>query len=193
MTEKTLIEELRAGNATALRDFVDRYQPLILQTARGFVRNSEDARDITQDVFLDIMANLGRFREQSGLSTWIYRITVNRSLNFIRRQKNRPALAGMLANEPGTIHDPAIHLSDPAQKDPAELLEQADRSRILHAALESLPRNQQVAITLAEFDDLSYQQIAEVMNVTVSSVESLIFRARKNLHKKLWNCYKKTC
>jgi RNA polymerase sigma-70 factor (ECF subfamily) len=193
MTDKTLIEELRAGNATALRDFVDRYQPLILQTARGFVRNSEDARDITQDVFLDVMTNLNRFRGQSGLSTWIYRITINRSLNFIRSQKNRSALVGMKSDESGAIHDPAIHLSDPTQKNPVELLEQQDRSRILHAALESLPKNQRIAITLAEYDDLSYLEISEVMNVTVSSVESLIFRARKNLQKKLWNCYKKSC
>lgn len=193
MTEKTLIEELRAGNTAALRDFVDRYQPLILQTARGFVRNSEDARDIAQDVFLDIMTNLDRFRGQSGLSTWIYRITVNRSLNFIRSQKRRLPISGMQTAESGTIHDPAIHLSDPTQKNPVELLEQQDRSRILHAALESLPKNQRIAITLAEYDDLSYQQIAEVMNVTVSSVESLIFRARKNLQKKLWDCYKKSC
>jgi len=73
MDEKTLINRLRAGDPKVVQNFVDQYQQLVLRTARGFVRNTEDARDITQDVFVDFLSNLHRFKGQSSLSTWIYR------------------------------------------------------------------------------------------------------------------------
>jgi len=193
MDENNLIEMLRAGDPAATRNLVDHYQPLVLRTARGFVRNTEDARDIAQDVFIDVITNLHRFRGQSGLSTWIYRITVNRSLNYIRSKKRRndPIQSDTLNSDghPATVHN----LSDPSEKNPGEILENQDRSRILHAALESLPERQRTALVLAEFDELSYKEISEVMELSLSSVESLIFRAKKNLQKKLWHCYKKSC
>ncbi|HBB90229.1 MAG: hypothetical protein A2X22_13940 [Bacteroidetes bacterium GWF2_49_14] len=193
MDENNLIEMLRAGDPAATRNLVDHYQPLVLKTARGFVRNTEDARDIAQDVFIDVITNLHRFRRQSGLSTWIYRITVNRSLNYIRskRRRNDPIQSDTLNSEghPGMVHN----LSDPSEKNPGEILEYQDRSRILHDALESLPERQRTALALAEFDELSYKEISEVMELSLSSVESLIFRAKKNLQKKLWHCYKKSC
>ncbi len=193
MDENNLIEMLRAGDPASTRYLVDHYQPLVLKTARGFVRNTEDARDIAQDVFIDVITNLHRFRGQSGLSTWIYRITVNRSLNYIRSKKRRndPIQSDTLNSEshPSMVHN----LSDPSEKNPGEILEHQDRSRILHAALESLPEKQRTALVLAEFDDLSYKEISEVMELSLSSVESLIFRAKKNLQKKLWHCYKKSC
>jgi len=193
MDEKTLIKGLRAGTPKVVRTFVDQYQQLVLRTARGFVRNTEDARDITQDVFVDLLSNLHRFKGQSSLSTWIYRITVNRSLNFIRRAKKRTHLSiGNSAKLDESI-DRTAQLTDPAQKSPVELLVQQDRARILHQALESLPANQRIAITLFEYDDLTYKDIAEIMKVTVSAVESLIFRARRNLYKQLFHCYKKSC
>ena len=190
MNEQEVLNLLLAGNPAAIRGFVDQYQPLVLRTARGFVRNTEDARDIAQEVFIEILTHLNRFKAQSGLSTWIYRITVNRSLNYLRSNKRR---LGRLAysddygdNDRGGI----TNFSDPGQKNPAEILEQKERSKILHDAIQSLPEKQQVAFTLAEYDDLSYKEISEIMQLSISSVESLLFRARKNLQKKLWINYK---
>jgi len=120
-------------------------------------------------------------------------ITVNRSLNFIRRAKKRTYLTiGSSVKQDESI-DLGEQLTDPTQKSPVDLLEQQDRARILHQALESLPGNQRIAITLSEYEDLPYKEIAKVMKVTVSAVESLIFRARRNLQKQLYECYKKTC
>jgi RNA polymerase sigma-70 factor (ECF subfamily) len=191
MNEDTLIANVIAGDTQSVRILVDRYQTIILRTARGFVRDSEDARDITQEVLIDMITNLHKFNRKSSLTTWIYRITVNRSLNHLRRSKRWFRLGGGSGEEGGS--NPSEWLTDPRDKNPAELMEQKDKARILHQALNSLPPNQQTAFTLAEYDDLSYKEIAEVMQVSVSSVESLIFRARKNLQKALWECYKKSC
>lgn len=191
MNEQEVLNLLLAGDPKAIRSLVDQFQPLVLRTARGFVRNPEDARDIAQEVFIDIITNLPRFRAQSGLSTWIYRITVNRSLNYLRSNKRRQGRFSY-SNDDESDNSGTNNLSDPTQKNPAEILEQKERSGILHDAIRSLPEKQQVAFTLAEYDDLTYKEIAEIMQLSISSVESLLFRARKNLQKKLWACYKKS-
>jgi RNA polymerase sigma-70 factor (ECF subfamily) len=188
MNDQEASNLLLAGDPAAIRSLVDQYQPLVLRTARGFVRNTEDARDIAQEVFIDILTNLPRFRGKSGLSTWIYRITVNRSLNYLRSHKRRTGRLDYSSNDGDSAWGTMNH-SDPGQKNPAELLEQKERSKILHDAIQSLPEKQQVAFTLAEYDDLSYKEIAEIMQLSISSIESLLFRARRNLQKKLWKCY----
>ena len=193
MSEQEVLDLLQAGNPAAIRSLVDQYQPLVLRTARGFVRDTEDARDIAQEVFIDILTNLHRFRAKSGLSTWIYRITVNRSLNYLRSRKRRQGRIVGTEEESAGGRGGIMNLSDAGQKSPAELLEQKEKSRILHEAVDSLPEKQRVAFTLAEYDDLSYKEIAEIMQLSISSVESLLFRARKNLQQKLWMCYKKSC
>ncbi len=193
MNEQEVLNLLLAGDPAAIRSLVDQYQPLVIRTARGFVRNTEDARDIAQEVFIDILTNLHRFKAQSGLSTWIYRITVNRSLNHLRSSKRRQGRISYSDDHDDSGRSETMNLRDPGQKNPAELLEQKERSKILHDAIQSLPEKQQVAFTLAEYDDLSYKEIAEIMSLSISSVESLLFRARKNLQKKLWACYKKSC
>ena len=186
MNEQELLNLLLAGNPAAIRSLVDQYQPMVLRTARGFVRNTEDARDIAQEVFIDILTNLHRFKAQSGLSTWIYRITVNRSLNHLRSSKRRQGRLSYSEDHDDGGKGRATNISDPSQKNPAELLEQKERSKILHDAIQSLSEKQQVAFTLAEYDDLSYKEIAEIMQLSISSIESLLFRARKNLQKKLF-------
>jgi RNA polymerase sigma-70 factor, ECF subfamily len=184
-----VIDKLRSGDPLALRQMIEQYQPMVLRTAKGFVKNTEDARDVTQEVFIDIITHINKFSGKSSLSTWIYRITVNRSLNFLRNNKKRKNhTSGERQDENGT--DPVMQLTDPTQKSPQELLEQQDRARSLHKALNSLPEKQQIAFTLAEYDDLSYKEIAEVMQTSVSSVESLIFRARRKLQEKLWKEYR---
>ena len=192
MDDQQLIEQIRNGEEPAIRILVDRYQSRILRTARVFVRNDEDARDITQEVLIDVIRNSHKFRFQSGLNTWIYRITVNQSLNYLRNNKKRSntiSIDQSDENSPGAV---TRNLPDQGQLDPGQQMEQSGRSRPLHAAIESIPEKQRTAFVLYEYDDLSYKEISEVMNVSIPSVESLLFRARKNLQKKLWHCYKKT-
>jgi len=181
MDNPDLVQRVKRGDQKAFRELVETYQQLVVSTALGFVVNKEDADDITQEVFLEVFRSIHSFREQSALSTWIYRITITRSLNHIRREKRFK----------GYLSDKDIPANIEAQlNNPDKRLESTDRKRILHQALGSLPKNQKIAFTLHNYEDLSYIEIASIMNRSVSSVEALIFRARQNLQKRLWIWYK---
>ena len=190
MTEQEVLKLVLAGDPRAIRSLVDHFQPMVLRTARGFLRNSDDARDVAQEVFIDIFTNIHRFQGQSRLSTWVYRIAVNRSLNYLRSNKKRLSNRSYSFENSESGQEGTMNLSDPTQKNPAQILEQKEKSETLHAAIQSLPEKQRIAFTLAEYDDLSYKEIAEVMETSVSSVESLIFRGRKKLQEKLWKMYR---
>jgi RNA polymerase sigma-70 factor (ECF subfamily) len=190
MTEQEVLKLVLAGDPRAIRSLVDHFQPMVLRTARGFLRNSDDARDVAQEVFIDIFTNIHRFQGQSRLSTWVYRIAVNRSLNYLRSNKKRLSNRSYSFENSESGQEGTMNLSDPTQKNPAQILEQKEKSETLHAAIQSLPEKQRIAFTLAEYDDLSYKEIAEVMETSVSSVESLIFRGRKKLQEKLWKVYR---
>jgi len=193
MNEKELISQVLKGDSSAIRQLVDHYQPQVLRTAKGYTGNTEDARDITQEVLIQVIRNLNKFSGKSSLSTWIYRITINRSLNFIRDNKKRKNPVSLSYQTDSKEKKVTLDLPDNhhAAGADARVISQ-DRSLIIHDALNSLPKIQQTAFTLLEYEDLSYKEIAEAMGMSVSSVESLLFRARKNLQKKLWNCYKKS-
>ncbi len=199
MTEIELIRKLIVDKSGAFKELVDRYQRLVLATARGFVKNDEDAHDLSQEVFIKIFQSLDQFRQESGLSTWIYRITVNLSMNYIRdNKKHRDASSldsNIDSNNPGDNSSRKISLKIPVAgwEIPDKELENKDRAKFLHQAIDSLPENQRKAFVLHKYDELSYKEIADILEISISSVESLLFRARKNLQKKLWNCYKKMC
>ncbi len=178
MDNSELVSSIQEGDETAFRKMVETYQQMVLNIARRFVETQEEAQDITQEVFIEIFRSIKTFRSNSSLSTWIYRITITRSLNHVRKEKR---------------HKGKMWENDPVTNDtPDKLLEDDDRKRILDSAISTLPENQRIAFVLHNYEDLSYNDIASVMNRSVSSVESLIFRARKNLQKKLWDWYKKS-
>jgi RNA polymerase sigma-70 factor (ECF subfamily) len=184
MDDQEVLRLLRKKDQKAIRFLVDRFQPMVLRTARGFVRNDGDARDIAQDVFLKVISHIDHFQGKSSLSTWIYRITINLSLNHIR-QNSRTFPSRRIGSQPSDTSDIPAAIPDISQKNPLELMEQRELSGILHQALDSLPERQRIAFTLCEFDDLSYKEIADILQSSLSSVESLIFRARRTLQKKL--------
>jgi RNA polymerase sigma-70 factor (ECF subfamily) len=192
MSEAEIIQKLQQGDEKAFRQLVENYRQLVVNTCFGLVHNSEDAEDIAQDVFIEVFRSVSKFRADSKLSTWLYRIAVNRSLNFIRDNKRRKFTQSL-----GEIFVPGKEkpgsFSPEKASAPDTEVENSERAEMLHKAIDSLPENQRVAFTLNKYDDLSYKQIAEVMETSVSSVESLIHRAKKNLQKKLYTCYKKNC
>jgi len=189
MEERDLVEKIRNGDASAFRNLVDKYQVMLLNVSYRFVNNREDAEDITQEVFIEVHRSIEGFREDSKLSTWLYRITVSKSLDFLRKKtrKKRFGIMKYLSGEDDS--DEQITAANMA--DPAKELENQDRIRVLTNAISTLPENQKVAFTLSKIDELSYKEIAEVLGSTISSVESLIHRAKVNLRKKLYNFYKK--
>ncbi len=186
MTEFTsLVKQLEAGNRTAAKEFIDEYQVKVYNICMSFLHNEHDAEDITQEVFIEILKHIGSFRGDSKPGTWVYRIAVNRSLNHLRKNKImkwwKPidellAITGLKSEEPLVYSDE---------------FEENEQKQVLKKAIDSLPEKQRIAFTLNKIDDLPYAEVAEVMNVSLSAVESLIHRAKLNLQKSLESYYYK--
>lgn len=187
-----IIKDLQERQESAFRQLVENYQKMVVNTCVGFVHNLEDAEDISQEVFIEVYNSIHKFRSDSKLSTWIYRIAVNKSLNYIRDNKRNKWLQNIEQVFSGNKETPEKLVAEGSGQ-PGFDLENSQRAKMLHEAIEGLPENQKVAFTLNKYEELSYQMISNIMEVSVSSVESLIHRAKKNLQKKLYTCYKKRC
>jgi RNA polymerase sigma factor (sigma-70 family) len=186
-SDQILIDQILEGNQLAFKDLVEKYQTMVTNTCMGFLHNKPDAEDIAQEVFIEVYSSLKNFRKEAKLSTWMYRIAVNKSLNFLRSKKRRLWLQNL---------EDALGMSREDQKHPAETrhpgtdLEMKEEAAMLHTTINSLSENQRIAFTLNKYEDLSYAEIADIMGISLSSVESLIHRAKLNSQQKLMSYYK---
>jgi RNA polymerase sigma-70 factor (ECF subfamily) len=182
---------LQQTGKTSKEDFfsslVAEHQELVLNTCYRFVFNREDAEDLAQEVFLEIYRSLDRFRAESKLSTWIYRIAVSKSLDHLRRQKRKKRFSSL--KRIIGIDDPADDLPAPPGDNPASVLADKERVVTLQEALNSLPENQKTAFLLSKQDGYSNQEIADILQTSIPAVESLVHRAKKNLQEKLYRHY----
>lgn len=185
-----LLDGLKSGDRDAYRILVEKYHVKVIRTCTGFVHSAADAEDIAQEVFIEVFRSVDRFRGDSSISTWIYRIAVNKSLNFLRSSARRKVfsfLTGYDGNDSeGSIREPASQESSPD-----EPLIRSDQARMLDKALAKLPEKQRTAFVLNKYEDLAYKEISEIMDISIGSVESLIFRAKQNLQKRLYDFYNK--
>ncbi len=191
MEDIQIINHILNNNPIGFKTLVNNYQLMVVNTCYGFVHNREDAEDIAQEVFIEVHRSLHRFKKESKLSTWLYRISVNKSLNFIRDNKKNSwfqSLDILFGSEKST--GKVIELSAPTNNIPDKIIENKETGNVIYEAINSLPKNQKVAFTLHKYEDLSYKEIAEVMELSLSSVESLLFRAKQNLQSKLIKQYK---
>lgn len=175
-------------NKEAFTEFIKQHQALVFNTALGIVQNHEDAEEIAQDVFIEVYQQYQNFKGDSSVGTWLYRITTNKCIDLLRKKKSKKRFAfitGLFHKESNEPVIDAAHFIHPGVI--AENKEKADH---LFKALEELPENQKTAFILCETEMLSYKEIADVMQVSLSSVEALLFRARQNLRKILENSYK---
>jgi len=190
MTNNKQVEKIIAGDRFAFEELINEYKDSVIRTCMGFVHNYNDAEDITQDVFIEIYESINKFRGDSKLSTWIYRIAVNKSLNFIRKNKKHSVLKSIETFFAGdNSSNSNIDIADEKAESKTGM-EQTETALVLAKAIDSLAKNQKIAFTLHKYDDLSYKQIADVMELSLSSVESLIHRAKINLQKRLIGYYK---
>jgi RNA polymerase sigma-70 factor (ECF subfamily) len=185
MSESQLIEALIEGSEPAFRTIVETYQQKVFNTCLGFIKNVDDADDLTQEVFIEVFKSIHQFRMESSLSTWIYRISVTKSLELIRSRKRLKRFAGF-----GSFFGWGNLPQEPVDyKHPGVVAENRERSEILFKAIEKLPETQYTAYTLHKLEGLSYQEIADIMKKSVSSVESMMHRAKLNLQKQLYEYY----
>ena len=189
MEETEFISQLQNGDHSAYNELVKQFGDKVFNTCIGILQNEEDAEDVAQEVFIEVFKSVHNFKGEAKLSTWIYRITVVKSLEFLRKKKRKKRFApivslfGMESVVPETDKPHFYH--------PGVQLENKERSAILFKAIDQLADNQKTAFILHKVEGLSYAEIAEVMKVSVSSVESLMFRARQNLQKLLADYYNK--
>ena len=145
MEDLELIKNLKSGDEEAYRLVVDTYQKMVLNCAYKFLRNSESAQDLTQEVFLEVFESIHSFRADAKLSTWIYRITVTKSLNHLKslqREKRFGKLLRLFGEDEIEKRIPA-----PGSMSPEKELENRDRAAVLARELEKLAENQKVAFT----------------------------------------------
>ena len=183
MTEKELINGIIAKDRGAITCLVEDYQKKVIKTAYYFLDNMEEAEDLAQEVFLQILNSMEKFRQGSSLSTWIYRITVNRSLNALKKNKKQE-LVLRIENLFG-IRKPGSNGKVGEFAVPDNPLIEEENRKILKVAVDCLPEKQRTAFILNKYEELSYKEIAEVMDTSLSAVESLIHRSKMNLQKSL--------
>lgn len=192
MDEPEIIKGIQQGDRKAFQILVNSYQRMVVNTCLGIVHNHADAEDLAQDVFLEIFRNAENFRGDAKLSTWLYRIATNRSLNLIRNNKRKRFFQSIEETFTGG-RNRTSEISENRADQPDQNITNQQRSDLLHRAIDRLPEKQRIAFTLNKYEELPYQQIAEVMEISLASVESLIHRAKKNLQEQLFDCYKKKC
>jgi RNA polymerase sigma-70 factor (ECF subfamily) len=181
-----LIVQLQQGNEGAFKRLVDEWEEMVYNTALGIVQNPDDADDITQEVFVQVYQSVSSFKGDSKLSTWLYRITVNRSLDHVKKMKRKKRF-GFVQDLFGNREEDT---GQPAEfNHPGVLMEKKEKAGELFKALEKLPDKQRIAFTLHKLEGQRYQEIAEIMNTTLYAVESLMGRARENLRKILKDYY----
>ncbi len=173
------IEKAAQGNRLACNSLYFEFKDRIFNTILNILHDKEDAEDILQETFAEVFKSLSSFHGDSSLQTWIYRIAVNKTTEFIRRKnaKKRWSLFSFSNAEVENVNDVSFH--------PGIRLDKREEAASLYKAIGKLKENQRIAFTLFFIEDFSQKEIAEMMDTSVANVESLVFRAKKSLKKEL--------
>ena len=178
--EHELIQGLKNADETAFKYLVDTYQDRVYNTVISILQNAEDAEDVTQEVFIKVFRSIHNFKGESKLSTWLYRIATTGALDMLRSRKSKKR-SGLMQRLFGDGNEPVYEVPD--FEHPGITLDRKENAAKLFKAIAQLPENQKVAFTLHKLEDLSYQEVSEVMSTSVPAVESLMHRAKQNLRK----------
>jgi len=169
-----LVKRAKSGDYQAFDLLVLKYQSRLISTAFKFVKDVQIAEDIVQDSFIKAFKALESFREDSSFYTWIYRIAVNTSKNFLVSKKRKSELLN------SDLSEEASYEIEPVETySPEDLLQATQLKKVITETIDQLGEDTRTALTLRELDGLSYEQIAEVVNCPVGTVRSRIFRGRE--------------
>jgi len=180
MNDQELIAKIKNHDQNAFKQLFEQYQHLVYNICYRMSGNREEAEDITQDVFIKIYHAIDKFRGDAKLSSWIYRVAVNTCLKRERRKK----LENWISLEFLFQDKEKFHPVSPDET-PYQEVEITERERIVQQAIQQLPSRQKTALILHRYENLSYTEIAAVMKISLSAVESLLHRAKDTLTKKL--------
>lgn len=180
-SEWELIQQAKAGDRDAFAALVTEYETKIYHLALRYLSDREDAMDASQEVFLRVFRFLPGFQEESGFSTWIYRIAVNVCKDMLSRRTRQRETSLEIDGEEDRY---SMELPDERYQ-PERVAEQRERKRLLAQAIQSLPEPQRMMILLRDVQGLSYDEIAQILSLEPGTVKSRLFRARDALRKKL--------
>ena len=182
MDEKAIIEKVLAGDSNAFGELVEAYQDKVYNLALRMCGNADDAFDLAQDAFFRAWRGLSGFQFESAFSTWLFRLTSNVCLDWLRAKKRRPTVSLTTLDDEG--EEVQMEIRDPG-KSPEELLLAAEDRSALAKAMNELPVEFREILTLRAIDDLSYTEIAEILHLREGTVKSRLSRARLALRNKL--------
>ena len=181
-TDRQLVERVQRGDKRAYDLLVLKYQHRIVGLVSRYMRDQDEVLDVTQEAFIKAYRALPGFRGDSAFYTWLYRIAINTAKNYLVSRSRRPPDTDIDVDQ-GDSHEGSIALSD--IENPENLLAGEQLESVVYKAIEDLPEELKVAVTLREFDGLSYEEIAEIMECPVGTIRSRIFRAREAIEKKI--------
>lgn len=178
--DASLVQETLDGNQAAFQLLVERYQSRLFALVRHYTKNPVEIEDVVQETFLKAFSRLDTFQHQSSFYTWIYRIATNTILDFLKRRGRSPVQS---------VEDPELAVS-PASPGPRIVapdaqMEREEIARITHGVLASMPEIFRTVLVMREFDEMAYQDIADVLGISIGTVESRLFRARARFKEKL--------
>src|SRR5688572_11481002 len=180
-----LVAETLAGNQLSFQLLVERYQTRMFALVRHYTRNPVEVEDIVQDTFLKAFTRLPSFQQQSSFYTWLTRIAINTSLDFLKRCGRSPVQG---AEDPELGLTASVESARPSSSPtpaPDARLERDEIAQITQRVLDELPEIFRTVLVLREFEDLAYQDIADVLGISIGTVESRLFRARAKFKDKL--------
>jgi RNA polymerase sigma-70 factor (ECF subfamily) len=182
--DAALMLRVSQGDTAAFTELVEKYKQPVMNLAYRTLRDATEAEDLAQNVFVQVFKSASRYKSTAKFSTWLFTIARNLCLNEIRRRSRHPA-ESLDAPHPDQEDQPLHQFEDKKTFSPPESLLQGELAQNIDRALADLPENQRSAILLCRQEDLSYEEIAEVLGCTVSATKSLIHRGRETLKERL--------
>ena len=186
--DRDLILQAQQGDEKAFRKLVERHQRRAFAIAMGLVRDENDARELVQDAFLRVYKGLGSFQGGSSFFTWLYRIVTNLAIDLMRKPGRREAeLQEGQALDEEAVDFPLVSRIDGA--DPIDVMRRREIAERIQRALDALPPYHRGVILMREVEGMSYEEMAEAMNVSKGTIMSRLFHARQKLQRALADCY----
>lgn len=182
--DAALMLRVKQGDSSAFAELVDKYKRPVMNLAQRMLRDSVEAEDLSQNVFVQVYKSAHRYQVSSKFSTWLFTIARNLCLNEIRRRSRHPA-ESIDAAHPEQEDQPLQQYEDTKTAPPPENVLQSELAQKIEEALADLPENQRTAILLCRQSELSYEDIAEVLGTSLSATKSLIHRGRETLKQRL--------
>src|SRR5947207_3349143 len=177
--EQALVQRAQKGDMGAYDDLVRRYQERIYATVYHMTSNHEDANDLTQETFIKAYRALKSFKGDSSFYTWVYRIAVNKTINFLKQRKNRQAMS-LNDMDFNAEHDPDL-VALISERTPRRDLNLAELQEKLNAAMQKLSEPHRLVVALHDVQGMSHEEIAEIMDCNIGTVRSRLFYARQQL------------